>query len=47
MHVVPRYPGSDPTRIYLTPEFVPVSIPEQEEIAERIRRACTQVADSP
>jgi histidine triad (HIT) family protein len=39
MHVVPRYPGSEPTRIYLHTEFEPISMTQQHEIAERIRRA--------
>ena len=39
MHVVPRYPGSDPTKIYSQTDFVPVSIAEQREIAARVRRA--------
>ena len=36
MHVVPRYPGSDSTRIYLHTQFEPISIAEQREIAARI-----------
>ncbi len=39
LHVVPRHPGSDPTRIYQEHEFVRISLAEQREIAERIRRA--------
>lgn len=39
MHVVPRYPGSDPTRIYSEKDFVPISIAEQRELAARIRHA--------
>ena len=39
MHVVPRYPGSDPTKIYLHTEFEPISIAEQREVAARIHRA--------
>ena len=39
MHVVPRYPGSDPTRIYQEKDFMRISIAEQRRIAERIRRA--------
>jgi histidine triad (HIT) family protein len=39
MHVVPRYPGSDPTRIYQEKEFTRISMAEQHRIAERIRRA--------
>lgn len=40
MHVVPRYPGSDSTRIYLQDDFEPISLAEQHEIAARIRGAC-------
>lgn len=43
LHVVPRYPGSDSTRIYLAADFVPISMEEQEGVAERIRRACAQI----
>lgn len=39
MHVVPRYPGSDPTKIYSEGNFQPISISEQREIAARICRA--------
>ena len=39
LHVVPRYPGSDPTRIYLHTQFEPISLAEQQRVAERIRRA--------
>ena len=39
LHVVPRYPGSDPTRIYSERDFVPISIAEQRKLAERISRA--------
>lgn len=39
MHVVPRYPGSDPTKIYSESDFVPISIAEQRELAARIRHA--------
>ena len=39
MHVVPRYPGSDPTKIYLHTEFRPISIEQQRELATRICRA--------
>ena len=38
-HVVPRYPGSDPTRIYLQGDFDPVPISEQETIARSVRDA--------
>ena len=41
LHVVPRYPGSDPTRIYLHTQFEPISVAEQQRVAERIRRALT------
>ncbi len=47
VHVVPRYPGSDPTKIYLTDEFVPISISEQIEIAERIAQACSKLQSPP
>lgn len=39
MHVVPRYPGSDPTRIYSEKDFEPISIEQQRELAVRISRA--------
>ncbi len=39
LHVVPRYPGSDPTRIYQEHQFERISLEEQHRIAERIRRA--------
>jgi histidine triad (HIT) family protein len=39
VHVVPRYPGSDPTRIYLQGDFEPVPMSEQAEIANVIRNA--------
>jgi histidine triad (HIT) family protein len=38
-HVVPLYPGSDPTRIFLQGEFEPVSMEEQETIAKTVRMA--------
>ena len=38
-HVVPRYPGSDPTRIYLQGDFEPVPMSEQETIARSVRSA--------
>ena len=39
MHVVPRYPGSDPTKIYSQSNFEPISIAQQTELAARICRA--------
>ncbi len=36
MHVVPRYSGSDPTRIYLHTQFEPISMPEQRVLAKEI-----------
>jgi histidine triad (HIT) family protein len=39
MHVVPRYPGSDPTRIYMERDFEPISIAQQRDLAARIARA--------
>ena len=39
MHVVPRYSGSDPTKIYSEKDFEPVSLERQREIAARIRNA--------
>jgi histidine triad (HIT) family protein len=36
MHVVPRYPGSDPTKIYSHTEFKPISVAQQREVAARI-----------
>jgi histidine triad (HIT) family protein len=38
LHVVPRYPGSDPTRIYQEQQFQWTSLEEQRRIAERICR---------
>jgi histidine triad (HIT) family protein len=38
-HVVPRYPGSDPTKIYSETNFEPISIAEQRALAARIYRA--------
>jgi len=43
MHVVPRYPGSDPTRIYQEKDFMRISLAEQRRIAERIRRAAERI----
>jgi diadenosine tetraphosphate (Ap4A) HIT family hydrolase len=37
VHVVPRYPGSDPTRVYLQEHFQPVPLSEQLAMAERVR----------
>ena len=45
MHVVPRYPGSDPTKIYSEKDFEPVSLAEQRDVAARIRRALGAVAE--
>jgi histidine triad (HIT) family protein len=39
VHVVPRYPGSDPTLIYQQAHFEPVPFSEQLAVAERIREA--------
>jgi histidine triad (HIT) family protein len=39
VHVVPRYPGSDPTLIYQQAHFEPVPFAEQLAVAERIREA--------
>jgi histidine triad (HIT) family protein len=39
MHVVPRYPGSDPTKIYSERDFEPISLAEQQELAAKISRA--------
>ena len=39
LHVVPRHPGSDPTRIYTERQFEPIALGEQHRVAERIRRA--------
>lgn len=38
-HVVPRYPGSDPTKIYLQANFEPVPTNEQESVAKAVREA--------
>lgn len=47
MHVVPRYPGSDPTKIYLMQDFVPISISEQIDIATRIAHGCDKLRARP
>jgi histidine triad (HIT) family protein len=39
MHVVPRYPGSDPTKIYSEGNFQPISMAQQRALAARIRDA--------
>jgi histidine triad (HIT) family protein len=39
MHVVPRYPGSDPTKIYSEGNFEPISMAQQRALAARIRDA--------
>ena len=39
VHVVPRYPGSDPTRIYQQAQFEPVSLVQQQTIAAALRHA--------
>jgi histidine triad (HIT) family protein len=39
LHVVPRHPGSDPTRIYTEQQFERISLEDQQRVAERIRRA--------
>jgi histidine triad (HIT) family protein len=39
VHVVPRYPGSDPTLIYQQAHFQPVPMAEQISVAERVRDA--------
>jgi histidine triad (HIT) family protein len=39
LHVVPRYPGSDPTRIYQEQQFERISLEQQHLLAERIHRA--------
>jgi diadenosine tetraphosphate (Ap4A) HIT family hydrolase len=35
MHVVPRYPGSDPTRIYSEKQFEPISIEQQRDLCRK------------
>lgn len=39
MHVVPRYPGSDPTKIYSEKDFEPISLAQQRDLAGRISSA--------
>ena len=39
VHVVPRYPGSDPTRIYQQAEFLPIPRADQLAIASKVRIA--------
>ena len=39
VHVVPRYPGSDSTKIYEQANFEPVSTTEQQAVAEKVRGA--------
>jgi histidine triad (HIT) family protein len=43
MHVVPRYPGSDSTKIYLEHDFKPIPLSLQHEICARIRQACAEI----
>lgn len=43
MHVVPRFPGSDPTRIYLQSDFAPIPLATQHELAARIRQGCERI----
>lgn len=38
-HVVPRYPGSDPTKIYLQGNFEPMPMSEQLAVAYAVRVA--------
>lgn len=48
VHVVPRYPGGEPTKIFLQGNFEPVSTAEQESVAEIVRAAlddCNQQAN--
>jgi diadenosine tetraphosphate (Ap4A) HIT family hydrolase len=44
VHVVPRYPGSDPTKIYLQGNFEPVSMAGQDAVAKTVRGALVSVA---
>lgn len=39
VHVVPRYPGSDPRRIFHTTDFEPVPLTDQLEVAAAVCRA--------
>ena len=39
MHLVPRYPGSDSTKIYQQGAYEPISISEQTLLAKRIANA--------
>jgi histidine triad (HIT) family protein len=39
VHVVPRYPGSDPSKMFLQANFEPVSMAEQESVAGVVRSA--------
>lgn len=39
VHVVPRYPGSDPTRVFLQADYEPVSMSEQTAVANVVRNA--------
>jgi histidine triad (HIT) family protein len=43
VHVVPRYPGSDPTLIYQQANFEPVPISEQAAIADSVREALRSI----
>lgn len=43
MHVVPRYPGSDSTKIYLEKDFMRISLLEQRRIADKVQRALAQL----
>jgi len=39
VHVVPRYPGGDPRKIFLSAEVEPVDMKRQLEVAQTIREA--------
>jgi diadenosine tetraphosphate (Ap4A) HIT family hydrolase len=39
VHVVPRYPGSDPARIFSSKDFNPVPMTDQRSIAYELRLA--------
>jgi histidine triad (HIT) family protein len=43
VHVVPRYPGSDPTLIYQQEDFEPVPLSEQAAIADAIQEALRSI----
>lgn len=46
VHVVPRYPGSDPRKIFRSDEVEPIDMDQQVEVARAIREALTNIERS-